>query len=216
MSARAKSKRFTPCWSPIADPTNSPSPWKRCPPSPARPITSWSSTTTFPMIPTSGCTTWWPASPSQPPISGRAETWVAQVVSRWACCTRWRSAPTGCGWPTTTDVRKTPACSPPCWHVRTSTRSPRCRRWSATWVTHNGWPSRCAGDFSGGGGSTNFGARRQTKTCCRASHRCSTARCSAPKRWKRSAFPTCACSSAAMKPSCTEGWSARGCRSVPA
>ena len=35
--------------------------------------------------------------------------------SRWASCTPWRSARTGCGWPTTTDALPTSGCSRPSW-----------------------------------------------------------------------------------------------------
>ena len=64
--------------------------------------------------------------------SGRAETSVAQAVSRWACCTRWRWARTGCGWPTTTDGRWTPRC----WHAAGLCSEARAGRGVADGVRH--------------------------------------------------------------------------------
>ena len=98
---------------------------------------------------------WLPPNRFQAPISDRAETSVAQAVSRWACCTRWRWAPTGCGWPMTTDGLRIPRCWRPCWRARRSTGSPRCRRWCATWTTPSDWRSRCAAVWCGGAGSAN-------------------------------------------------------------
>ena len=57
-----------------------------------------------------GSANWLPASRSRRPTWARAETSAAQAVSHSACCTRWRRAPTGCGWPTTTVARRTPGC----------------------------------------------------------------------------------------------------------
>ena len=53
-------------------------------------------------------------------------------------------------------------------------------------------------------------------TCCPASRRCSTARCSARRRWKPLACRTFGCSSAATRWRCTAGWCGPGCRSAPA
>ena len=54
-----------------------------------------------------------------------------------------------------------------------------------------------------------------TTSCCPASPRCSTARCSGRPRSTWSACRTCGCSSAATRWRCTGGWCARGCRSAP-
>ena len=58
--------------------------------------------------------------------------------------------------------------------------------------------------------------RRRRATCCPASRRCSTARCSARRRWKPLACRTFGCSSAATRWRCTADWCAPGCRSAPA
>ena len=77
-------------------------------------------------------------------------------------------------------------------------------------------PFRCAGDWCGGDGSANCARRCRDRICCRASRRCSTARCSGRRRWRRSACPICGCSCAATRWRCTAGWCAPGCRSAPA
>ena len=164
---------------------------------------------------TSGCATWSPASPSRPPTSAPAETSAAQAVSRSACCTHSRWAPTGSGSPTTTAARRTATCWRRCWRARTSTRWPRSRRWCATSTTRTGWRSRCVAGWCGAAWSANCAPRARAKTCCRGSRRCSTARCSARPRSRPSACRTCGCSCAATRWSCTAGWSARACRSEP-
>ncbi len=79
---------------------------------------------------------WSPDNPCRRRISDHAETSVAQVVSRWACCMHSRSAPpTGYGWPTTTGGPRTPPFWPPCWTAPRDINSPRCHRWSATSTT---------------------------------------------------------------------------------
>ena len=89
----------------------------------------------------------------------RAETSVAQAVSRSVCCTRWRRAPTGCGWPTTTDARRTPGCWRPCWPAPRSTAWPKYRRWCATWTTRSGWRFRCGAAWYGAGAQANCAPR---------------------------------------------------------
>ena len=164
---------------------------------------------------TTACAIWLPANRSPPPTWDRAETWAARAVSRWACCTRWPRAPTGCGWPTTTDARRTARCWRPCWPAPRSTGWPRCRRWCAIWTTRSGWRFRCGEAWYGAGAQTNC-VPKPGRICCAGSRRCSTAPCSGRPRWNRSAFRTCGCSSAATKWRCTAGWCGPACRSAPA
>ena len=49
-----------------------------------------------------GSANWLTANRSRRHIWDRAETSAGQAVSHSGSCTRWRRAPTGCGWPTTT------------------------------------------------------------------------------------------------------------------
>ena len=96
-----------------------------------------------------------------------------------------------------------------------STGWPRCRRWCATWTT----PQRLAFPLRRGlvwRRRVSELRVRHRGSAARLSPRCSTARCSGRRRWRRSASPICDCSSAATKPNCTVGWCAPVCRSAPA
>ncbi len=163
-----------------------------------------------------GCANWSPASRSRRRTRRRAETSAAQAVSRWACCTRWRWAPTGCGWPTTTGGPPTPRCWPRCWRAPTSTGWPRCRRWCAIWTTLSGWRFRCGAAWCGGGGSANCAPRPAAGPVAR--HRVAVQRRAVPRvdAGGRSACRICGCSCAATRWNCTAGWCAPGCRSAPA
>ena len=58
-------------------------------------------------------------------------------------------------------------------------------------TTRSGWRFRCAAGWCGAGGSSELRTEDRAKTCCRASHRCSTARCFGRRRSRRrrSRFP---------------------------
>ena len=163
-----------------------------------------------------GCAIWLPASRSRPPTSARAETSAAQAVSRSACCTRWRWARTGCGWPTTT---ARPA-GPDVLATLLDCAGRHALAEVSPMVCDLDDPERLAFPLRRGLVWRRRVSELRTdgagQTCCRASRRCSTARCSARRRWKPLACRICGCSSAATRWRCTGGWCARACRSAPA
>ena len=136
--------------------------------------------------------------PCRVPTSAPAAIWAGRAASRSACSLRCPWARTGCGLPTTTDGRRTPRSSARCWTVRHDIRWPRSHRWCATWPIPPGWRFPCAVAWPGDGGSPSC-ASTGPATCWQASRRCSTAPCSAHRRWKPSGCRTFGCSSAATK-----------------
>ncbi len=128
---------------------------------------------------TRGCATWSPASPSRPPISGRAETSAAQAVSRWDAArtgARRRLGVAGRRRRSTAGLRRA---GDPAGVRATNTVWPRSRRWCAIWMTRDGWRSRCAAGWYGGAGSSELRSEAQTRICCR--HRVAVQRRAVPR-----------------------------------
>ena len=210
--ARRARRRRAPSWSPTGAPTNSPSRWMRCTTQTRAPDHLSSSTTTT----TLACATWSPANRSRPPIWGHAETSAAQAVSRWACCTRWRWAPTGCGWPTTTAGPQTPTC----WATLLACAEKHSLAEVSPMVCDMDDPSRLAFPLRRGLVWRRRVSELRTEASAgpAAGYRVAVQRRAVPRvdagGGRRARI--CGCSSAATRWNCTAGWCAPGCRSAPA